>query len=219
MQFDPLQRIGEWIITAIIRGDRTPEDPVALAFFTSVPVKVRGEAISRIAWSFMHAERVDEEIRDRFADLWDMRVEHVRSHSDDQEELNGFEWFVKSKKFEVDWWLPRLKEAAQLDPHLGSKTHTISKEIASSADHDPRIAFDVLKLLLQGRNDADIAGYTLRRGAVPIVLAKAIASGDSELKRDAERYMNQLGEQGDLGLEAAVSEVLNERITQNDVDD
>lgn len=219
MQFDPLQRIGEWIITAIIRGDRTPEDPVALAFFTSVPVKVRGEAISRIAWSFMHAERVDEEIRDRFADLWDMRVEHVRSHSDDQEELNGFEWFVKSKKFDVDWWLPRLKEAAQLDPHLGSKTHTISKEIASSADHDPRIAFDVLKLLLQGRNDADLAGYTLRRDAVPIVLAKAIASGDSELKRDAERYMNQLGEQGYLGLEAAVNEVLNERITQNDVDD
>jgi hypothetical protein len=124
---------------------------------------------------------------------------------------------VKSKKYGVEWWLPRLKEAAELDPHLGSKAHMISKEIASAADFDPRTAFDALKLLLESCNDA--AAYGLRCDATPIVLANAISSEDSELKRDAERYMNRLGEQGDLGLEAAVNEVLNERIIQNDVDD
>ena len=219
MQFDPLQRIGEWIINSIIRGNETLSDPVALAFFTTAPAKVRGEAISHIAWSFMHAERVDEAIRDRFGELWDMRVEHIRSYPDDKVELNGFEWFVKSKKFDVEWWLPRLKEAAELDAHLSSKTYTIGEEIAAAADVDPRGAFDALKLLLEGRNDADITGYSLRRDAVPAVLAKAIASGDSELKRGAELYMNQLGEQGDLGLEAAVNEVLKARGTRSDVED
>ena len=219
MQFDPLQRIGEWIVSAIIQGHKSLEDPVVMAFFSSATAEVRGEAIGRIAWSFLHAEVVDEAIRDRFADLWDMRVEHVRSHPNDHEELNGFEWFVKSKKFSVEWWLPRLKEAAELNSSFGSKTRMISKEIASAADVDPRIALDVLKLLLQERNDADIAGYALRRDAIPIVLAKAIASGDSELQRDALRFMNHLGEQGDLGLEAAVRAVLAGRITQTGVDE
>jgi hypothetical protein len=217
-QFDPLQRIGEWIINGIIRGHQTLEDPLPHEFFASAPAKVRGEAISRIAWSFMHTETVDESIRDRFAELWDMRVEHVRSHADDREELDGFEWFVKNKKFDVEWWLPRLKEAAELDPHLGSKTSMIGQEIASSAEIDPRVALDVVKLLLKDRNDADIAGFNLRRDAVPIVLARAIASGDGELMHEAELYMNQLGERGDLGLETAVSQALYRIIAQDNTD-
>lgn len=219
MQFDPLQRIGEWIISAIIWGHESLEDPAAAAFFSSATAEVRGKAIGRIAWSFMHAEVVDEAIRDQFADLWDMRVEHVRSYPNDHEELNGFEWFVKSKKFGVEWWLPRLKEAAELDPDLGSKTHMISKEIASAADTDPRSTLDVLKLLLQGRNNADITGYALRRDTIPIVLAKGIASGDSELQQDSLRFMNHLGEQGDLDLEEAVRAALAERITQTGADE
>jgi hypothetical protein len=166
----------------------------------------------------MHAERVDEAIRDRFAELWDIRVAHVRTHPGDKEELNGFEWFVKSKKFDIEWWLPRLKEAAELDPHLGSKTSMIGQEIASSAEIDPQVALDVIKLLLKDRNDADIAGFNLRRDAIPIVLARAIASGDTKLMREAKLYMNQLGERGDLNLEAAVNQALNRIIIQNDTD-
>jgi hypothetical protein len=166
----------------------------------------------------MHAERVDEAIRDRFADLWDMRVEHVRSHPEDQEELNDFEWFIRSKKFDVEWWLPRLKEAVKLDPQLGSKAYMISKEIASSADVNPRDAFDALKLLFEARNSDDVIRFELTENAVPMVLAKAIASGDGELKREATAYMNYLGERGNIALEAQVNEVLNGNITQDDVD-
>ena len=217
-QFDPLQRIGEWIINSIIRGNETLEDPLPCTFFAAAPAKVRGEAISRIAWSFMHAETVDESIRDRFAELWDLRVEHVRSQPDDSAELDGFEWFVKSKKFKVEWWLPRLKEAAELDPSLGSKTSLIGQEIASSAEIDPQVALDVVKLLLKDRNDADMAAFNLRRDAVPVVLAWAIASGDVRLMREAKLFMNQLGERGDLGLEVAVDQALNGITTQDDDD-
>lgn len=217
-QSNPLQRIGEWVVDAIIFGHKTVEDPVVDTFFNTAPAKVRGEAIGHVAWSFMHAESVDEGIRDRLANLWDLRVEHVRSHPDDKEELSDLYWFVRSKKFAAEWWLPRLKEVAELDVHLSGASYTIGQEIAAAADVDPRGALDVLKLLLAGQDDAGMAVHDLMSNAVPTVLARAIASGDDQLKSDAEAYMNELGEKGNLRLEHDVNEILNEVIPQSDVD-
>lgn len=216
---DPLQRIGEWVIDAIIRGHKTIDDPVARKFFSVTTARVRGQAIGHIAWSFMHAEIVDDEIRDRFAELWDQRVAHVRAHPEDQEELNGFYWFVKSKKFPVEWWLPRLKEAAELNPNLSTERYMIGKEIALAADVDPRGAFDALKLLVEGRDEAGMAMYDLTRNAVPMVIARGIASGDEALKQDAVVFMNHLGEKGNLSLEAEVKRVLDGTIASGDIDD
>lgn len=215
---DPLQRIGEWAIDAIIRGHRNVDDAVAQKFFSVAPAKVRGEAIGHIAWAFMHAESVDEEIRDRFGKLWDERVAHVREHLEDSEELSGFYWFVKSTKFPVEWWLPRLREAAELVQSLSIERYMMGKDLAAAADIDPRCAFDVLRLLLEGRNEAGVASWDLTRNAVPMVLARAITSGDDELKRDATAFMNQLGEKGYLSLEADVGRVIDGTITQSDVD-
>lgn len=216
-QSDPLQRIGEWVIGALIYGHKTLDDPVASAFFSTAPPRVRGEAIGHIAWSFMHAQAVDDAIRDRFADLWDARVAHVRSNPEDRDELNGFFWFVKSKRFAIEWWLPRLKEAAELSPALAAERYMIGKELASSADVDPGLALGVLKLLLGVRDDAGVTAHDLTRNAVPMIIARAIASEDAELSRDAVTYMNQLGEQGNVSLEAEVQKVLNGGITQTDV--
>lgn len=216
---DPLQRIGEWVIEAIIRGDIVMSDPVADRFFSAAPAMVRGEAIGHIAWSFMHADVVDDEIRDRFASLWDERVALVRVHPEDCEELDKFFWFVRSGKFPMEWWLPRLKEAAELDLNLSTERYMIGKEIATAADHDPRGAFDALKVLLEGRNDADMPSYDLTRNAVPMVIARAITSGDDALAREATAYMNHLGEKGHLSLKAEVNEVIEGTIKQTDVDD
>lgn len=216
---DPLQRIGEWVVDAVIRGHLAIDDPVASKFFTDAPAKFRGKAIGRIAWTFMHAQTVDAEIRDRFAELWDQRVAHVREHPDDKEELNGFYWFVKSNRFPVEWWLPRLREAAELDSELSTERYMIGKEIASAADIDPRGALDTLKLLLDGHVEAGMPSFDLTRNAVPMVLARATASGDDALKQDAVAYMNLLGEKGHLSLEAEVNRVLEGAVTQDDVDE
>lgn len=215
----PLQQVGEWVISAIIRGDTTIDDVLAQDFFSVVPPKTRGDAMGHIGWSFMHAERVDDSIRDRLADLWDARVAHVRAHPEDREELTGFYWFVKSGKFAVQWWLPRLREAAELDPQLRAERYMIGKEIAVSADVDPRAALDVLKLLLEGREGTGMAVYDLTRNAVPMVIAKAITSGDVGLKRDAEAYMNELGEAGYLTLQSEVTRFLDGTLSGDDVDE
>lgn len=86
--------IGLWVIWSLIRGHATLSDPVAQAFYKSDDAKTRGDAIGTIARSFMHAEAVDDAIRDRLGELWDARVAHVRAHPDDKEELTKFYLFV-----------------------------------------------------------------------------------------------------------------------------
>jgi len=216
---DPLQRIGEWVIDAIIRGHKAIDDPVAHEFFTVASANSRGEAIGHVAWSFMHADTVDDEIRDRFAELWDQRVAHVRACPEDHDELNGFHWFVKSGKFAAEWWLPRLREAAELDPNLSTERYMIGNELAMAADVDPRNALDALKLLLEGKDEAGMVAYDLTRNAVPMVIARAIAWGDHELEQDAVALMNELGERGNLSLEADVKKVLEGAIDQSDLDE
>ncbi len=218
-QSDPIEQIGQWAIQSVIRGHGTLDDPVARTFFAAAPPAVRGRAIGQIAWAFMHASAVDDSFRDRFAALWDRRVEHVRESPGDEEELNGFHWFVRSHKFAVQWWLTRLQEALKLHRSLGAERGMIGKEVAAAAEVDPRGAFDVLKLLLETRNEHGLGTFDLARNAIPMVIARAIASGDATLESEATNYMNQLGEEGNLALEAEVNKVLLGVLTQDDVDE
>ena len=218
-QSDPLQAIGEWAVESIIRGNSTTGHPVAQAFFSTAPAEVRGAALGHIGWTFMHASAVDDPIRDRLASLWDERVAHVRSQPGSEAELNGFYWFVRSRKFPIEWWLPRLREALELYPALGAERSMIGKEVALAADVDPRAALDVLKLLLETRDQNGLASYDLTLNAIPMVLGRAITSGDDELKDEAVRYMNELGEAGNLGLAADVNRVVDGIVTQSDVDE
>src|SRR5690606_8693546 len=104
---------------------------------------------------------------------------------EDKGELNEFHWFVSSNKFAVEWWLPRLKEAVELDPDLSTERYMVGKEIASAADVDPRGAFDALNLLVDARDEAGGARFDLTRNAVPMVIARALASGDDTLRQEA----------------------------------
>jgi hypothetical protein len=217
---DPRQRVGEWIISAIIRGDIAEDAAVVQAFFSGVLPKVRGQAIGHIAWSFMHADTVDADIVDRLATVWDARAEHVAAHPEDHDELNEFHWFVQSAKFSIEWWLPRLRSALELAPDLSQERYMIGKEIAAAADVDPRGAFEVLKTLLDGRDETGLAAYDLSTNAVPMVIARSISSGDDTLAEEATAYMHLLGERtGNLHIEAEVQAVLNGSLTQEDVED
>lgn len=54
---------------------------------------------------------------------------------------------------------------------------------------------------------------------MPIVIARAVASGNEQLEQEAVIFMNELGEKGNPGLEKEVHAVLNGEITQDDVKD
>ncbi|KGN33608.1 hypothetical protein N798_05550 [Knoellia flava TL1] len=216
---DPLQRIGEWAIDAILFGHKTMDDQVVRAFLTSAPAKVRGAAIGRIAWSFFHAEKVDDEIRDRFAGFVDDRIAHVQYHRDDSAELTGLYWVAKGEKFPVEWWLPRLRHALELEPSIATERYMIGTELAKASIVDPRNALAVLQLLMAGRDQGGMVSFDLSRNAVPMVIASAMSSGDDALRQEADRYMNELGAQGNLSLEDDVNAILDGQVTVDDLNE
>jgi hypothetical protein len=95
----------------------------------------------------------------------------------------------------------------------------IGKELAQASATDPASALAVLKLLLSGRDEPGLVAFDLSRHAIPLVITNSIRSGDDELKRAAEAYMNELGAQGNPSLESEVLAVLEGKVGIEDVDD
>lgn len=145
---EPLERIGEWVIDALIFGEKTMRNSVVSAFFTDTSPENRGKAMGQIAWSFMNSASVDTSIRDRFGRLWDKRIKHVQACPEDKAELNQFYWIVRSNKFEPKWWLPRLEKVIELDSDFVVEDFTIGKELAAAASTNPRAAFRIFKTLM-----------------------------------------------------------------------
>ncbi|MGN6325053.1 hypothetical protein [Pseudolysinimonas sp.] len=203
----PDQLIGEWIITTHIRGQLELDDPLMNSFFVDEPANVRGEAIGHIAWEFMQADVVDDQMRARLESLWDSRVVHVREHPEDGAELKDFYWFVRSRKFDPAWWLPRLIEAATLDPEL--MTHgMIGEDLATAAREYPSEVLDAVVALTARSGDvAEPTMYDLMRTAVPTAIAWSIERGDDALKADARRFMNTLAERGYINIVQSVEGV------------
>lgn len=213
----PTQRIGEWAVKALIYGHADWADPVVAAYFGTVDARGRGAALGHVAWEFMHAKTVDDSIRDRFADVWDARIAHAEANPSDSPELREFHWVVRSGKFEAEWWLPRLKRSLELDAELATERYMIGKDIAKAVDVDPRVALDVTKLLLGTRQNPGLTLHEFSQHAVPMVIARALATDDDQLKVDATLLMNELGEAGHFDLARQVQAVLDGTITQDDV--
>lgn len=202
----PSQRVGEWVIDGIIRGQVGLDDRLRNVFYTQAPAETRGDAIGHIAWSFMHADTVDETIRDRLADLWDERVRHVRARPEDKAELKDFFWFVRSNKFPPLWWLPRLKEALDLDNEL--QTHgMIGEQLGAAAAEFPGETLEALTLLLMSEDTPFRDSYDLRAEALAPVIASCLDSGDPQLAGEARALMNLMGARGEIDLEQRVQAV------------
>ncbi|MCV2393707.1 hypothetical protein OEB99_05240 [Actinotalea sp. M2MS4P-6] len=215
----PAQRIGEWAINALIFGDATFEDAVVDSFFANASAAVRGGALDRVAWSLFRANRVDDSIRDRFANLWDDRVRHVREHPDDKAELRGFYWLAKGRTFAVEWWLPRLREALELEPEIGTQRYMIGRELARASSVAPSDALAALRLLLAVPEESGAVSLELVDNAVPVIIANALSGGDPGLRNAAEMYMNELGAKGYLALEAEVQAVLRGELRVEETED
>jgi hypothetical protein len=213
---EPLPRIGEWIIDAVVFGHRTTQDPLFQAFFSEMTPKTRAEALGKVAWSFSRATQVDDEKRDRFGLLWDERIAYAQAHPDESQELEGIFWLAKGQAFSFEWWLPRLRGALELEPSIATERYMISKELAEASKGDPATAFAVLKLLLQQRGTGSRVYYDMSRHAVPVVIANALMSGDAALAADATDFMNELGARGLRTLEDEVRAVIEGTVTAGD---
>jgi hypothetical protein len=91
--------------------------------------------------------------------------------------------------------------------------------MAAATDADARTAFEVTKLLLDTPDLQQAMVWDMSRHAVPVVIARALDSGDGQLNIEATAFMNILGEAGYLDLARQVRDVRNGLITSEDVGD
>lgn len=201
----PKEHIGHWVVQAIVRGHATENDALRQEFYEITSPDVRGGAIGHIAWSFSHADVVDDAIRDRLGALWDERVHHVKMNPADKAELKDFYWFVGCGKFSADWWLPRLRQAIELDH--GLDTHgMIGEQLAEAASMMPTDALIVVTHLLESE-DTSRDNWIIRREALAPVIAAAMDSGNPQLGRDAAELMHAMGARGEIDLDRRVNEL------------
>ena len=213
----PISQLGQWVVQALIRGHATTEHPVVFEFFTQAAPERRGQALAGIAWRFFRADSADKSISDRFMALVDSRLEQVEDCPEDRDELQGFFWLAKGAKFPVQWWLPTLKRALELEPRIANERYMIGEELARASVLDPQLAFEVLKMLDGHFEGSEPVAYAFPRHVVPIVIGNAMAAGSPALKRDAEALMHELGAQGALALADEVAAVLGGEVSAADL--
>jgi len=208
----PEQLLGDWVVTTYNTGGIDRDDPLLDLFFAHATPYIRGDVLGHVGWSLMHATEVDEAVRQRIEGLWDARVEHVRERPEDEAELKDFYWYVRSEKFEANWWLPRLLEASTLVRELN--THgMIGEQLADASKADPATAFEVIRGLTVRADDADdqFGGYDLLERAVPQTLASALDSSDAGLITAAVHLMDTLGSRGYIDLDSRVQALRKNR--------
>jgi hypothetical protein len=153
----------------------------------------------------MHATEVEPEILARAKALFDARLSHVEATASDAAELDHFYWFVRSDKFEPEWWLPRLAQVLELHPAFDPKGQ-LGECLASAAAVNPELALAAVRgLYRKGSQPFDLVRYDIVENATPAIIATALDSGDSALAKRASDLMNLLGSEGYLELESKVS--------------
>ena len=99
-----------------------------------------------------------------------------------------------------------MKEAAELNTAL--TTHgMIGEQLSAVSAGMPRDALDALQLLMDRDDESGTSSYDLSEHAAPAVIAAALDSGDTQLEKDASRFMNTLGARGFINLEERVNEL------------
>jgi hypothetical protein len=192
--------VGDHLLLLVVRGSISSDHPLVEQFFANATVADRASALGHLGWRLMHAEDLPDAIVSRARELWDLRAAAVAAGQSDLGELVGFYWWVRSEKFELDWWLPRLQQAVlsgDFDPH-----GMIGAQLEAAAAEAPAATLDVLQAMLSHRSAA-FRRFDLIDHA-PAVIAAALDSGDTATIAEAQSLIDELGRDGHLRIEDLV---------------
>jgi hypothetical protein len=193
----PVELLGDHLMMLRL-WDAIPLDAELIkAYFDRAPVEARARVLGHLGWLLRRADAVAEEPLRRAMALLDSRAEAVRSGDIDPRELGEFYWWVRSRKFPPEWWLPRLEQAVRV-PGFSARG-MLGDVLDDTAPLAPiRVPGILGKLLIQGREDP-FGRHDLIEHA-PGILAAALESGDSDAITTADRIMDLLGRLGHLEI-------------------
>jgi hypothetical protein len=206
----PRQQLGDHLVILYIQGalneDENRQDLVGL-FFDNANAQLRSDVLGHLGWLLGRAgDEIPGETIRRAASLWDHRAQAVAVGDADPIELSGFSWWVRSGRFDIEWWLPRLLQAARgttLESEFG-----IGEALASAAKGGfPGPALEALTLLMSEGDPW--RNYDLVRNA-PAVIAAALTVEDAAVTTAADALLDRLGREGYTDLARLVGLELQE---------
>jgi hypothetical protein len=198
--------IGDWIIDAYVRNQTPLRDELLEAFFTRFSPEVRGDVLGHLGWSLMRAPSVDQVCLDNAATLWDARAQAVDEDNAISAELGEFFWWVRSNRWNAEWWIPRFEHALTRYPRSTSRGMIGEQLAAASHAHPGRILSIIEKLTRPESDDEYATAYLTLEPVVVEVIARALDSGNTQVAAAGSKYMDSLGARGFLDLKRLVEE-------------
>jgi hypothetical protein len=192
------QEVGRHVISAFLGGHVALNDVLVEGLFRPRGGNLAAKTIGLVGWSAMRADYSDDELT-RARELVDWRLAEVSAGRADLNELSEFYWWVRSGRFEPDWWLPILRQILTHDDF--DMDGMIGDALEAASRSYPRESLEIVELILKRRTER--RAYQVLRTSPPVILA-ALTSGLPDVVSRAEALLNRLGREGFVELVASV---------------
>lgn len=174
-------------------------------FFENATPSMRSGAIEFVGRSLANTEADDipEAVLKRLEDLWNWRLEHLRSRETGQEtsgESSAFLTWYPPGHFSEEWVLERLLECFALEPTVGFRVHRLLDRLAGVASTYPVEAAQIVANIV--RLDRESPRSRRWYDQLRSVIETVAGSESFEVRGVVADTVDQLGRQGALEFRA-----------------
>ncbi len=191
----PRERLGQHLITLLLRGKIRLDDELVVRFFDRAGEEVRKDTLAGVGEALRESPDLPREVAERAMTLWNTRLAAARVQPEShRRELAAFgEWFISAKLPDA-WTLEQLIAALKLTGGKVDGDDLVLERLAGLAETQPAAAVEALRLIAEG----DREGWTLVGSSDNIrnILATALFSNQPDARDAATDLVHMLGARG-----------------------
>ena len=176
----------------VIYANEFEHDDFVEYFFKNAPVKAKSEAINfagRVILRELGGFENKEDVKKRFADLWDRRISLPLAEIN-PEELQEFGWWFKVGPFGRKDTLDRMIKTLELAGGKVDVAYEIAEELKSFAYEFPVESIKLLDLLIRPKRET--WDYLYKKDEYKEVIKLAKSTENEEAKKNADILINYL---------------------------
>ena len=200
--FSPKNRLAEHLMEFYWRGklDFNNYNSLFANFWLKANPELRGYALEFIGRNLKNTKlKVPQKTIKLLMLLWEKRLSEAKASQNKtifKYEMNAFEWWFISEKFDDKWALKQLIEALRIGGRVNSHLDKeIVDRLARFVDVSPRETIECLDLI--AKSDKEGWGIHLWQDKARPILSKALKTNAAE---DVKSLINYLGRRGYFGF-------------------
>lgn len=186
------ERLAEHLMLQYGRGKLDLSDNLLNDFWKHANDKIRGHALDFIGRSLRSEQELNEEILQRFKDLWESRLSVINSASDKsnyEEEASAFGWWFASGRFDNQWSFDQYLQALEIGRKQQSDYFVVER-LVKLVEVEPTKTVQVLsKITLADQPGWVVMGH---RDEINNILSSALRSKKEVARNEARDLVNRL---------------------------